>query len=441
MAKQTTFPAEVTISGDTEAGDMEITITQVEANGGEPGVPPIEPEPPKAWEPPAWLIRNTNLYEVPQTPKPAYLETIEDPTFKTKLTRVTGDPGTAVAGIAGMTWGNEARHHYNSDQSWNCDQSLFYIDHNRGTGASGPTAVFLDGATYEPLFVHRNKPSGSDVRWHPTNPNLMHYAHQDKIGEWNPDTGTIEVIEAFGSAYTDLTFGPWKWCFDLAGDSVVLSGRKESRDVAFVYRLSTGRRERDVFAQSLSTNNFSSVGISPTGTYMVWQFSPDITIVTDLEGQIINTLVSNTVSHGDMMLDTGGDENIVGRVNSGSLGFGPSGRIGKFRLRDTKHTQLSGGGWCSHTSTRGTQNRRWCVADAFDNPTYPPYRGEIIMCALTGSAVFRICHHQNSATPDYVSQCQATMSPDSGRVAFASSWRATGSVPRPVGCYIADFRE
>jgi hypothetical protein len=33
------------------------------------------------------------------------------------------------------------------------------------------------------------------------------------------------------------------------------------------------------------------------------------------------------------------------------------------------------------------------------------------------------------------------MSPDGGRVIFASTWDAAGSEPRPVQSYVVDFRD
>ena len=63
------------------------------------------------------------------------------------------------------------------------------------------------------------------------------------------------------------------------------------------------------------------------------------------------------------------------------------------------------------------------------------------MTALDGSKTWRLGHtHENPDGYDYVAQTQPSHSPDGGRVIFASSWGGTGPEPRPVGCYVIDFR-
>ena len=69
--------------------------------------------------------------------RPGYLVPYTDPVFKTKIIRMTGDPGSSIRNISGARWGDQARHHYSSDQAWNCDQSMIYLDINKGGGAAG----------------------------------------------------------------------------------------------------------------------------------------------------------------------------------------------------------------------------------------------------------------------------------------------------------------
>jgi hypothetical protein len=174
----------------------------------------------------------------------------------------------------------------------------------------------------------------------------------------------------------------------------------------------------------------------------VWTFSPQTVEITDPNGNVVNSIATSRVSHGDLTIDENGSEVIVGRVASSATGDGPSGRIAKFRLSDGVRTGLTHGGWCSHTSTREV-GRRWAVADAFDRRPQAntrPYDGELLLIALDGSNVYRLCHHHNSLTPDYDSQVHPSLSPDAGRVIFASSWGAAGTTPRPVGAYVVDYR-
>jgi hypothetical protein len=360
-----TFPADVTISGDPEAGDMSIVINQSKLAEKPPMSPPAtspppNPNPPGAvdppdyskWSPPRYLRTDKDVVAIPNTPKPGYLADHKDPVFGTKVTRITGDPGTDIRNISGAKWGSQVRHHYNCDQTWNCDESIMYLDMNSGTGAAGPNAVFLNGETYEPMFSPTGKPSGADVRWHETEPGLMMFAAGSRLGTWNPRTGNQIVLKDFGSEYSEMTFGPWKGCLSDTGKRMVLTCKKGGKDTAFGYDVSTDTKGFDIAADSLSSQKMGSCRISPLGTYMVWDFSPDTVIVTDFEGKKVTELPTNYVSHWDVITDTSPDEVVVGRVNSSSIGQGRSGLVSKYRLRDGRRTALSEGGWCSHTSTR-----------------------------------------------------------------------------------------
>ena len=450
IAAATSFSAEVLISGDVDAGDMVIKITQVEDNP--PVRPPVnppepEPEPPpvggggeESWNPPSYLRTDTRPEQIPNAPRPAYLVPYTDPVFKTKITRITGDPGSAIRNISGARWGDQARHHYSNDQAWNCDQSMIYLDTNAGSGAAGAGSLFLDGETYEPLFAAKNTPSDPDIRWHATDPDLLSFVSGSKLGTWNPKTGEQKIIRNFGGEYSDMKFGPWEGSFSEDGDMVVISCQKNRDVTGFAYKISTDDKSPDISASSVGSG-MDSVRISSKGSYMIWNFSPDKVIVTDLKGAKVTTFPNNYISHFDVITDGDGDEVIVGRVNSGSVGQGQDGLISKYRLRDGKRTGLSRGGWCSHTSARGQKTHRWSVSDALlEGANYPPYNGELIMCDLDGSAVYRLCHTHTSRTVDYVAQTQATHAPDSGRAIFASVWGGGGTVPRPVGCYVVDFR-
>ena len=78
------------------------------------------------------LITDTNVYwPVQEVSKPGYLQSITDPTFGTKVTRITGDVGVAIPNINGEVWRNVARHGYSTRQPWNADESVIYLDrHN-----------------------------------------------------------------------------------------------------------------------------------------------------------------------------------------------------------------------------------------------------------------------------------------------------------------------
>ncbi|HEC43454.1 MAG TPA: hypothetical protein ENI20_11555, partial [Bacteroides sp.] len=76
------------------------------------------------------LITNQNTYwPTPDLSQPEYLETVTDPSFGTKITRIVGDPGTPLPNVPGQVWASEQlRHGYSKRQVWNSDQSMIFLD-------------------------------------------------------------------------------------------------------------------------------------------------------------------------------------------------------------------------------------------------------------------------------------------------------------------------
>jgi hypothetical protein len=390
--------------------------------------PEPEPEPPGEFWDVSKLDKSLAEYPRPTNSKPGYLKPIVDPRFRTKITRIVGDPGTQIGDLPGTAWGTIARHHYSKDQAWNCDQSLIYLDQN--SGGVGGNGVFLHGDTYKPAFMRNGIPTNSDVRWHHADPDLMFYAADDTFGTWNVRSGDCTVIRKF-DGYEELKLGPWEGNLSSGGVMVALSIGEEG---GFAYRISDDKSWRDIEAGSLSDRALGSVSISPKGTSLVWNFEDDSVVVTNLDGKILQTTAPNQISHFDLTIDSNGDEVMVGRDNR------DNGHILKIRLSDLAVTELTKGGFGQHTGARGVVP--YCVSDFVDNrPNHQPYEGEICLIALDGSAVYRLCHHHGSKTPDYNAEFHASMSPDGGRVIFASTWDASGSEPRPVQSYVVDFRD
>ncbi len=88
--------------------------------------------------------------------KPGYLQTLNDPTFGTPITRVTGDPGTPLTlaintgGTGTVAWSGAVRTRYVTDSSWNIDGSLLML---RSYDPGMPYHVVLNGSTFQPAFL------------------------------------------------------------------------------------------------------------------------------------------------------------------------------------------------------------------------------------------------------------------------------------------------
>ncbi|HEC43897.1 MAG TPA: hypothetical protein ENI20_13835 [Bacteroides sp.] len=150
--------------------------------------------------------------------KPGYLETVIDPDFGTKITRIVGDPGTSIP-VVGNTWQPVARHGYSKKPVWNADESLIFLEKHRG----GMNPLFLDGETYEVLFYGGE--SATENRWHPTNPDLMVLITDHAIKSWN--VRDKSVTELFShSEYNDFHIGPWEGNLSADGKWLVINANR-----------------------------------------------------------------------------------------------------------------------------------------------------------------------------------------------------------------------
>jgi hypothetical protein len=373
------------------------------------------------------LPHDKSVHSIPSLTKPAYLQTVTDPVFGTKITRVSGDPGSSIA--TGGTWGSDVHHQYSKMQAWNADQSLIFIETNR-EGGSG--SVFLDGETYQPVFS-RDCP-GTECRWHPTDANMMIYASGNKIGRWNPRTNTTSAIATL-SGYSDLQFGPWEGNLSLDGSMIVMNGTDSGgKEVVFAYNISDKVKYSDIPVSSYG-NTLDWASISPKGDYVVLQVDDDVTYILDLSGKLVVKFQPGHPSHYDMTVDENGEEVAVGKAVNGNP---YDGLVIKVRLKDGSMSPLTTGGYGRHTSTRDTRSKVWAVSSMESVSNYPPYNAEIVLSNVDGSIVYRLAHHRSRYT-DYESEVIPTISPDGKHVLFASNWGASSG--RPVGVYVIDLTE
>jgi hypothetical protein len=384
------------------------------------------------------LLSDTLIRSIPDVPKPGYLQSYVDPTFGTLITRISGDPGSTIPNIGGK-WSNIVKHHYSKDQAWNADQSLLYLATNNDGIIHTKGGIFIDGQSYQPVLAGAAKPSGGEVRWHLSKPDLMNYVAGSTLGLWNVRTGAQTTIKTF-LGYNRLSFGAGEGNFSIDGRRVVLDGIRSSDGnvICFAYDLSSDTKYPDIDVSALYAGALGNVSISSLGNFIVMVHSSDHTTVFDLNGNIVTEFDQyGRPSHFDYAVDTDGDEVVVGVSKySGE----PSGRIIKRRLRDGAITVLTSGGYASHTSTRDTlASPPWALVsyEAHENP--PLYFGEITAVHLTGDKVFRLCHHHNVKV-DYDSEVHGAASPEGTRVVFVSNW-GDATAGRPVQTYVVDLRQ
>ncbi len=277
--------------------------------------------------------------------KPGYLETVIDPDFGTKIIRITGDPGTAIPNLSG-TWQNIARHGYSKRAVWNADESLIFLENHK----SGLNPLFLDGETYEVLFSRA--PSSTEIRWHPTNPDLMIYIKDNYVKSWNIHNDSITTLSTF-SGYKSCYFGPWEGNLSDDGNwaGIYATRSSDNKKVGFAVDLGNKIKYPDI---DLTGMTVDWISISSTGQYLVLfgtiSGGDDQTQVYDINGNKIGSLWSEygRPSHYDLTVDENGDDVAVGVSKSSP----DNGHVIKRRLTDGAVTVLTYGGYATHTSTR-----------------------------------------------------------------------------------------
>ena len=332
--------------------------------------------------------------------KPGYLVPYIDPVHGARIIRVAEE-----------SWGNICRHHYSKDEAWNADQSVIWL--NKGCNK------FIDGNTYALLPNMTDPPdSGGESRWHPTDPNIMIYATGEKLGKWNPFTGTGEVIATF-TGYASLVIGMGEG--NLSADGRMIALYSEGLKVMFAYDLVNKIKYPDIdLSGEIDVN---SVSMSYTGKYIQANIdlgnSSDSGKVWDLNGTLVSTWPEyGCPSHYDFTVDTNGDDIAVGVCKSTYDG------IVKRRLSDGQITVIFPMG-ASHTSARNLGRPGWVY---ISQPYYAPYLNEVIAVKLDGTAFERIAYVPNEKTI-YESEMHASPSLDGKKIIVASNWGyGSGSV-------------
>ncbi len=368
---------------------------------------------------------------IPHVPQPGYLESYIDPPFGTRITRITGAPGTYIPNVEGK-WAPIARHHYSKDAAWNCDQSLLYLARHQGR----PNHLFLDGDTYQVRFARPRAP-GSERRWHPKEPAVMVYVQDNQIGRWNVWEDTIQTLAAL-EGYSEFRIGPGEGNLSRDGRMIVVDGKREDDRIAFAYDLERRQKYPDLV---LNEVRIDWVSISASGKYIVLNGRIDSergdqTQVYDLQGRKVGGLWSEygRPSHYDLTIDDDGVDVAVGVSKSKP----DSGRVIKRRLSNGHVTVLTPRGYASHTSTRNLRRPGWAyVTYQHPGPTWPPFWDEVIAVKLDGSLTVERIAHLHTNKIDYLTEAHAVPSPDGRRVLWASDWES--STGRPIGTYVAQL--
>jgi hypothetical protein len=384
------------------------------------------------------LVTGTAARATSALAKPGYLQSVIDPDFGTKITRITGDPGTPIGyGIAG-NWPTVAYHNYPKDPVFTADQKLLVLKHMSGVPTPG-AALFLDGSTYQPLFSRGGPSGGGEWRLHPTLPDIAVYLNSSgAVGHWNVRTNTSTVKVPAVSGYSSNALGPFEGNVSRDGRYLAAKAVRSSDGhvVARVIDIDGGTTGAVIDLTGAGISSLDWVSISAGGGYVVAFGTMDgvsqRTRVWRRDGTAVGYWQDYILGHYDLGLDQSGNEVAFGGVASGTAAR----RYIARRLDNGAVTTLTGTvtsfNW--HAGDRGPNG--WGFASTNDD-TGAALQGEIYGIKLDGSGTVQRLAHHRANNVDYDSAPFPTASPDGKRVVFASNWMSSS---RPVQAYIVDVR-
>lgn len=398
-------------------------------SGGSPPPPP-PPVPVDSTGPSCSLATDWNSRAEQALAKPSYLGSTTDPAFGTKITRISGDPGTPIGNGVSGSWGDLARQNYSKDPAWSADQKLVVLKYMGGISGH----LYLDGDTYQPLFL-RQLP-GVESRWHPTLADVMVVVTASGgVNHWNVRTNT-STTKFSTSGYSNAHMGPWEGNVSYDGRYVAVTATRnsDSKLVAYVVDITSGTKFADIDLAAQGVTNLDWVSVSALGGYVAALATVNGTLagmkVWTKTGSVVQTWTDFRVAHMDLGVDQSGNEVIFTAPGSGTYAK----RWIMRRFSDGAITALSPAvSYNTHASTRNLGRLGWGYGVTNDR-TGSVLDGEMYAIKLDGSgSIERWAHHRSNVT-DYDATPFAVPSPDGKRIMFASNWGS--STGRPVQTYV-----
>lgn len=346
---------------------------------------------------------------------PDYLESVIDPEFKTRITRVSDRANHYVS------------HNYPKIQSWNFDQTMMRLNNSVVDAKTLEEIVFIDGQIHE-------------IKWSSTNPKVLFgikhlYKDDDDGSNVNDDfifykmtvnSRSIDYTELIRFSKTDyqkVLIGPWEGNIDYFDHYVAFSANKIGKNylTVIIYDIkndTTIVKDFENIRWRTDTNEqvLDWVSVSPLGQYVliIWRVDPnaeadsrDTVEQYDIELNFIRQL-STRSGHGDIGVNEGEQEVYVqfeyGRRN-GIWGYNLVTGVATRLLPD----KYNGG----HISCRNYKRYGWCYPS-----THAEGYREVFALKL-----------DDTETVERFAQTRATngnpfggASPDGTKVFFRSDW-------------------
>lgn len=323
-------------------------------------------------------VRMTRSKAVPRMAKPGYLVPVTEPTFGTKVIRITD---------AGVFGARNVTHAYSKIQPWNSDGSLFVMAN-----------YLLDGNTY--AIKSKTFPRAGDMRWSYTDPNKIFGFGGGAAVRINPTTQRITTIATYteypwrSSKGNGLGFGEGNISWD--DKYAAIAARDSSGElVVRVLNLQTG-----VFESAKTFTGQGSlvdwISISPSGKYVVILWNNNTG--ADSYDRVTFNKVAHVFSyaqHADLTVDASGNDVLIPVICGGTPDTSRASLM-MGRLDNGVTTVLLSqfpGHYCGHASGRNVKRPGWIYVND-GGPT-----GEIYAVKLDGSqTVERFAHTRTTAS-------------------------------------------
>ena len=408
---------------------------------------PGELAPSPCGTPPAVLVHDLTIRQVPALGEPLARRPFRDPVFGTCLTRVTDRHADIAPDDPSLGLLNE----YSRVQSFNADGTRLIV---RGITA---TWYLYDAATLKLIAL---LPIGGpvDPRWDAVNPSMLYYTEEARLMSLNVQTLTTALVHDFsldfpGEALAAVwTRGEGSPSADGRYWGLMAENADWERIALLVYDQLT---DQLISRRSVSgAPDIDNVTISPSGNYfLAWydycepgtmggKENPCGLMVWDRALENGRGLL-RICGHGDLALDAAGREVLVYQdidTDNISMLDIASGAVTPLWPIDFAHTAIG-----LHFSGRALNRRGWAVVSTYNggHPTSQTWMDDQVFLVelKAGGRVARLAHthslYSEAIEQDYWAEPHASPNLDLTRIVFTSNWGRSGT--EEVEMYVIDL--
>jgi hypothetical protein len=317
---------------------------------------------------------------VPPLPRPGYRQSVIDPTFGTKITRISGDEMNPPKPT-------RLQHDYSKDQPWNKDMTLIKL--------SGAMYILnaMDYSVFKQWSFH------DESRWSTVDPDILFYINGSEFRKVNVRTGVDTLIHTFPGK---ILMGPWEGNLSIGDRYVVFNMGGQS--TAVVYDI---LHDAIIATGNVGTAAEDWMSISADGNYVLLSNAGTVAglQLRDRNLTPLRTLFANA-SHGD-----------IGQDQAGNPTYAQVGSTEKVRLDTGDVTKLLPGyAFQGHLSMRSYLRPGWASISTNSG------NREIFAVKLDNRNIVQRFAHTRTTEATYDSQAKGVISPDGSKVMWNSDW-------------------